>query len=166
MKYLAMVSVLVLGLVSAPAVADPADPSVQRLAETEAPVAGEVLILYGHNSGKGIDQRIKHLDKQLQQPPFSMFDSYELVDQSKVPLSKGKTSELTLPQDGSLTLTLTSVAGDATKKRYELKAAVRRGGKDVIPMVTAKASQGKFFFLAGPKYKDGVMVLGFRVVPR
>ncbi|MGC4092422.1 MAG: hypothetical protein QM756_32005 [Polyangiaceae bacterium] len=63
-----------------------------------APVAfaAEVLVLHATNSQKGIDPRIGAMP-ELKKPPFSSYDSYELLDRARLPLEPKLPKTLKLP---------------------------------------------------------------------
>jgi hypothetical protein len=163
MKWLATTGALaaVLALMT-PGHADPGALQNPPPAEDAAAVRGEVVVLHGTNSGKGVDARIKHLKEQLEQPPFSMFDSYELLTENKVPLTKAKASDVKLPDEGKLALTLEGQKG----KKVVVQADISKADGEAVMSVKVNATPDKYFFLAGQKFKDGILVLGIRIVSK
>lgn len=124
----------------------------------------EVMVLYGTNDGKGIDPSIGDGTK-LKQPPFSSHDSYRLLERSNMTLPAGSKSTLDLPEGGTLELTLTDVSAD--KRRFELRTGIMKpDGKTFMPPMRVNTRDGNVFFLAGPKHKKGILVLGIRVRPK
>lgn len=123
----------------------------------------EVIILHGTNSGEGIDPKIGDLP-QLKEPPFSSYDSYKLLERADQKLTADQTASRKLPNDGKLELTLQDVQSGKKGKRYSLEAAIKDAkGKDLLPSVKWTTREGEYVFLAGPKYKKGILVIGIRI---
>ncbi|HHH11746.1 MAG TPA: hypothetical protein ENK23_06710 [Sorangium sp.] len=130
----------------------------------------EVVVLHGTNDGKGIDPSIGKLP-QLKQPPFSSYDSYQLLKRSELSLKDGgAAATLTLPDKGRFKLALSGVQASkkhGRKTRYKLRASiVKADGKTFLPNMNVNARAGDIFFIAGQKYKGGILVLGIRVRPK
>lgn len=120
----------------------------------------KIVVLHGTNDGKGIDPAIGDLP-QLKQPPFSAYDSYKLLDRGSVKLDPS--GKMSLPDGGSLGLEVQAADGD----RYTVVASItKKGGKKFLPGATVSAKRGEYFFLAGQKYKNGILVLGIRLVDK
>src|SRR5262245_51267413 len=51
--------------------------------------ATDVMVLHATNGGKGIDPRIGNMP-ELKKPPFSSYDSYELLEKKRLPLDKNE----------------------------------------------------------------------------
>ena len=135
---------------------------LQATPEKKRAAIAEVVVLHGSNDGKGIDPRIGKLP-QLEQPPFSSYDSYQLLKRSKLALKGDKPASMKLPDNGNFQLELKEVKG---KKRYVLRASIiKADGKTFLPSMKVNARSGDIFFIAGQKYKGGIMVLGIRVKP-
>jgi hypothetical protein len=146
--------------VAAPAQADP----------SKVVARAEVIVLHGLNTGEGIDPRIGDLP-QLKQPPFSSYNTYKLLDRVQLPLARAQSREHPLPDKGKLKVHLTDVmeekiAGKKPEVRYVLEASINKpGGREFLPVLKVKARPGEIFFVAGQKYKGGILVLGIRVSP-
>jgi len=126
----------------------------------EKQAVGKVVVLHATNDGKGIDPAIGDLP-QLKQPPFSAYDSYKLLDRGSVKLDPS--GSMRLPDGGTLGLKVEAAEGD----RYTVVASItKKGGKKFLPGATVNAKGGEYFFLAGQKYEDGILVLGIRVVEK
>lgn len=143
----------------------PADP---KPAEPEAKVEAkaELIVLAASNDGSGIDAKIPNQD-QLKKPPFSAYNSYRLVEQADLVLAKGKAVERSLPDKGKLSLTLEDFVPKSAKEeaRYVVAASiVKADGEKFLPRVQLNSKKGEWFFVAGQKFKDGILVLGFRVI--
>jgi hypothetical protein len=126
----------------------------------EAEYATEVMVLHATNSGKGIDAAIGNMP-ELKKPPFSSYDSYELLTKSRLPLTKDDRT-MNLPNGRVLKTKLLEVLKD--KEHLRLSASINRpGGKTFLPLLEVKAKVGQTFIVAGQKYKGGILVLVFRV---
>lgn len=121
----------------------------------------EVLVLHATNTGKGIDERIGEMP-QLKKPPFSSYDSYELLHKKTLPLIKGKPETVTLPNKRVLRTELLEVL---PKDYLKLSASINQpGGEDFLPLLEVKAKAGQSFIVAGQSYKGGILVLVIRVI--
>ena len=174
MRLAAIGAALALSLLGTAAFAQqpPAEkPPAQAPAQAEA--QADVLVLYASNSKKGIDPKLKKLGyslPQLEQPPLSSYDSYELLDNKQLPLDKNVERELALPEDRLLKVKLEDVLAPPkpkAKPRYVLSASITKpGSKDPLPQVKVSAEPREIFFVAGPAYKKGILVIGIRVLPK
>ena len=142
--------------------ADPKDAgAAPPKAEATAGYAAEVLVLHATNSKKGIDPRIGGVP-ELKNPPFSAYDSYELVDKTRLPLVKGAPRTMPLP-NGRVLETL--LIEELPKDFVRLKATIKQpGGREDLLLGGVKAKLGKQFILAGQSYKAGILVLVVRIV--
>ncbi|MCB9609243.1 MAG: hypothetical protein H6716_21800 [Polyangiaceae bacterium] len=129
--------------------------------QAKAKYSTEVLVLHATNSGKGIDKRIGEMP-QLKKPPFSSYDSYELLVKQSLPLIKGHPETMELPNKRVLR---TELLEELPKGYLKLGAAINQpGGKDFLPLLEVKAKAGQAFIVAGQSYKGGILVLVIRVV--
>ncbi len=133
-----------------------------------ASVSAEVIILHATNDGTGIDPKIGKMPA-LSQPPFSSYNSYKLLERVKLPLSKGKSSTTKLPTGRDLMVSLKDVLA-AKKKgeavRYVVTASIQKpDGNSFLPLLEVNAKAGEPFFVAGQKYKGGILVIGVKVSP-
>jgi DMSO/TMAO reductase YedYZ molybdopterin-dependent catalytic subunit len=140
-------------------------------APAQAEAQADVLVLYASNSKTGIDAKLKKLGyplPQLEQPPLSSYDSYDLLDNQQLPLDKNVERELGLPDDRLLKVKLEEVVTKAkAKTRYVLSARITKlKGKDLLPQVKVSAEAREIFFVAGPVHKKGILVIGIRVLPK
>src|SRR5262245_28699710 len=127
---LALVSVTVPGL-AGPIAADanPKDADKKPSAES-ATFAVEVLVLHATNSKKGIDARIGSMP-ELKKPPFSSYDSYELIDRARLPLEKDVRKTLKLPNGRVLETHLLEVLSHDTVR---MSTSINQpGGKEFLP---------------------------------
>jgi hypothetical protein len=132
-----------------------------KLREVLRDVSAEILVLHATNSKKGIDERIGKMP-ELKKPPFSAYDSYELLSKTRVALKKDDPKTLKLPNGRVLQTRLLDVL---PKEYLRISASINQpGGKDFLPLLEVKAKVGQAFIVAGQSYKNGILVLVIRVV--
>ncbi len=137
------------------------DKHEEKAEHAKAKFSAEVLVLHATNSGKGIDERIGEMP-QLKKPPFSSYDSYELLVKQKLPLVKGHPETMELPNKRVLR---TELLQFLPKGYLKLSASINQpGGKDFLPLLEVKAKAGQSFIVAGQSYKGGILVLVIRVI--
>lgn len=121
----------------------------------------EVLVLHATNSGTGIDKRVGDMP-ELKKPPFSAYDSYELLAKKRLPLIKGEPQTYQLPNERILK---TDLKEDPKGEIFKISASINQPqGKAFLPLLEVKAGLGQSFFVAGQTYKAGILVLVLRVV--
>jgi hypothetical protein len=152
--------VVSLFLAAAPVLAaDPAD-GKDKKPHVEATFAADVMILHATNSKKGIDARIGAMP-ELNKPPFSSYDSYELLGRSRLVLDKQAGKTLKLPNGRVLEAKLLEILN---RESVRLSASINQpGGKEFLPLLEVKAKVGQAFIVAGQRYKQGILVLVIRV---
>lgn len=132
----------------------------EKKPQVEATFTAEVLVLHATNSKKGIDARIGTMP-ELGKPPFSSYDSYELLERSKLPLDKQSPKTLKLPNGRVLETRLLEIL---SPDLVRLSASINQpGGKEFLPLLEVKAKVGQAFIVAGQRYKQGILVLVIRV---
>lgn len=127
----------------------------------------EIVVLHATNDHTGIDPKIGKMP-ELGKPPFSSYDSYKLLDRAEVQLTRGSAQQKKLPDDGQLAVTLKEILA-AEKKgdppRFAVSAKIQKpGGKSFLPALEVSAKKGEIFFVAGQRYKGGILVVGIRVL--
>jgi hypothetical protein len=153
--------------------AKPGAPPAKKEAAA-APFFVEVMVLYASNSKKGIDSRIPNMP-ELKKPPFSAYDSYELLTEpaplsasgkTRVPLNKEDPKTLRLPNGRVLQVKLLEIlpkAKDRESVRFSANINEPKG-KDFLPLLEVKAGLEQPFIVAGQSYKTGMLALVMRVV--
>jgi hypothetical protein len=143
-----------------PAVAVPPGGPPKKVEAEPQQLAAEVLVLHATNAKKGIDARIGNMS-ELKKPPFSSYDSYELLSRASLPLKKGDPKTHRLPNGRVLKATLLEVL---PKDTLRLSASINQpGGKTFLPLLEVKAKVGQQFIVAGQSYRGGILVLVIRV---
>lgn len=129
--------------------------------DSAASFFAEVMVLHATNSKKGIDARIGSMP-ELAKPPFSSYDSYELLQRARLPLDKDAPGTLKLPNGRTLETRLLQVLG---KDAVRLSASINQpNGKEFLPLLEVKAKLNQSFIVAGQSYKQGILVLVIRAV--
>ncbi len=122
-------------------------------------LAADVIVAHATNAGGGIDAKLKDLP-QLRQPPFSAYDTYRLIDRGTVGLAPGSPGQMPLVDERILSLALEEVVTkEREPSRYRVKATLsKKDGADATNVV-ALLKTGERFFVAGQKYKGGILVI-------
>lgn len=122
-------------------------------------LAAEIIVAHATNTGGGIDAKLKDLP-QLRQPPFSAYDTYRLIDRGTVALAQGSPGQMPIVDDRLLSLALEEVVTKGREpSRYRVKATLsKKDGADATNVV-ALLKTGERFFVAGQKYKGGILVI-------
>lgn len=121
----------------------------------------DVMVLHATNSKKGVDSRIGNMP-ELAKPPFSSYDSYELVERKRLPLEQKAPSSLTLPNGRVLRTQLLQIIAKDTLK---FSASINQpNGKEFLPLLEVRAKLDQAFIVAGQSHKQGILVLVIRVV--
>lgn len=153
--------VLLLGLVapSNTAWADPpATPPVAQ-AKRQVPqgtVEIRILAVAASDGEKHMDPELRHLVKHF---AYLRHDRYELVTKKRGEIKVGS-DELEFRVDGGprVVVSVRELSGDRAKVRVRMF----RGQNKVVDTTVAIQNHGTFI-LAGPKYKDGILILPIRV---
>jgi hypothetical protein len=125
-------------------------------------VSAEVLVLHASNAGQGIDPKIEKLAPQLKKPPFSAYDTYKLLSQTRGPLVQDRHHEMTLPNGRTLRVTLKDVPSAG---RFKVHTSITKPtGKEYLPLLEVTAPLDEIFFVAGQPHEKGILVVGIRVV--
>lgn len=137
------------------------------LQEAKTAAVAEVIVLFASNAGTGIDDCAKHL-KALKQPPLSSYDSYQCLTNKKLPLELATSASMATPDKGKLSLLLNEVVPRENKKpKYDVDVQIDKADGNKYVSTNVKAPQGKYFFLAGQKFKkgdvEGVLVFAIRM---
>jgi hypothetical protein len=142
----------------------PAPPVAPRQAPASLVVNAEIMVLHatmGPPPGS-IDPAIGRMP-QLMKPPFSVFNTYHLVDKKIIPLEVGKTGPYTLPNGRVLQVTF---ANPTLDKRFHIQVAINQpGGHAYLKLLEVTTGANETFFVAGQPYKGGVLVLGITLRP-
>lgn len=148
---------------AAPLPAIPASASAS--APTISAVDAEILILHANNSGSGIDPKVRDLP-QLKKPPFSSYNSYRVLGQSRVTLPLSKPVDTQLPNNGIFRLSFKEALAPV---RFKLATTILQpDGKPFLPKLEVSLPYNEFFFVGAQSYTDnkqeGKLVLAVRLL--
>jgi hypothetical protein len=119
----------------------------------------DIMVLHATNAKKGVDPRIGSMP-ELDKPPFSSYDSYELLDRQKLALEREAPRTLKLPNSRILRTQLVQVL---SKDTVRLSASINQpNGKEFLPLLEVKAKLGQAFIVAGQSHRQGILVLVIR----
>jgi hypothetical protein len=133
--------------------------------DAPAEITAEVMVLHATNEGKGIDPGIGDLP-ELKKPPFSSYDTYKLLGKTNHKLAKGKEQDKKLPNDSKLLLTYKDLvpAKKNEPEKFAVGMKIKKPDDTEFVSSTFHSPKGQYFFVAGPKYKNGVLVIGIKIV--
>jgi hypothetical protein len=121
----------------------------------------KLMVLHATHGKKAIDERIGSMP-ELEKPPFSAYERYELLVRTELPLVRQDPKPFRLPNGRVLKTRLLEVLPD---DYVRISASVNQPrGKDFLPLLEVKARVGQVFIVAGQSYKKGILVLVFRPV--
>ncbi|MBW2524650.1 MAG: hypothetical protein JRI23_10765 [Deltaproteobacteria bacterium] len=172
MRLVAIGTALALSLLSPGVLAQPAPDKPAAEEPAQAVGTADVLVLHATNDGKGISDKIRALPYQLPQlekPPLSAYDSYELLENKKLPLKRNDPRTMKLPDSSTLGIGLEDVLAPSKpegKSRYALRTQVTKPSGKQLTNAKVTAEPKVFFFVAGPAYQKGILVIGIRVLPK
>ncbi len=133
--------------------------SGEALAQPAA-VEGEVLIVLASESGHERDPHLADVPA-LRRPPFDSYGSMQLLSSPHIELRQGQAEEISLPNGRRMRVVLRGLTPDG---RFRLQVSINRPGQqDYLPELSVVASPGDPFFIAGQSYRDGTLVIGFRL---
>ena len=123
---------------------------VMVLHATQAPGPGSI--------GPGIGNM-----PQLQQPPFSAWNTYRLLAKQSLVLQRGAPLPYPLPNGRVLQVTLEDIAPGP---RFKIAAAINQpGGNSYLKLLEVTAPPNQTFFVAGQQFQGGVIIIGFTLHP-
>ncbi|HEU4404304.1 MAG TPA: hypothetical protein VFS43_03295 [Polyangiaceae bacterium] len=156
-----LVAGALLALAMGPATASAGAPSPPPNNPATAALAAEVTVLHATNAGGGIDGRVGNL-AQLKKPPFSAYDTYKLLTQARTPLTQGTESPSALPDGGNVRMTLKQAVGSGRRK---MAVTIHKpDGSVFLPLAEVTMGTGEPFFVAGYRHKNGILVIGIKLV--
>jgi hypothetical protein len=148
-------------LCGATALADAVPPPPGKPAPAALIVNAEVVVLHATSvPGPG---SVPPGMPQLTKPPFSVFNTYKILDKKIIPLQAGGMGPFTLPNSRVLQVTFVN---QTPEKRFHIRVAINQpGGNAYLKLLEVTAGENETFFVAGQPYKDGVLVLGITLRP-
>jgi hypothetical protein len=124
-------------------------------------VTAEIMVLHASNTGGGIDPKIRDLP-QLKKPPFSSYNTYRVLSESKVSLGGGKLVDAPLPNGGTVKLALREAIG---ANRFKLAMTILQpNGQTFLPLLEVTIPHNDPFFVGAQSYREGKLVLAIKLV--
>ena len=121
----------------------------------------ELMVLHATNSGGGIDARVGDMP-ELKKPPFSAYDTYQLLAKTSLPLAKNAPQTYRLPNGRILK---TELKEQPEREAFKISASINQpGGKAFLPLLQVRAGLGQSFIVAGQTYKAGILVLVLKII--
>jgi hypothetical protein len=117
-------------------------------------VTCKVLTVEASNSGTGIDKNLSEYAVLFSKKPFAAFNSFKLVNSSKLKLESGVAKELALSGNLKGSLMFTGFAG----RRLKLSLKLNRPGTTPA-IIEGKALPGTPFLAAGFKSGSGRWII-------
>jgi hypothetical protein len=134
-----------------------------RLASAQPPpqrAVVEVMVLHAtqNPNGGSIGPGIGNMP-QLQQPPFSAFNTYRLLAKQSINLQRNVPMTYTLPNGRVLQVTLVNLLPGP---RFEIAAAINQpGSNSYLNLLRVTTPPNQAFFVAGQQFQGGVIIIGF-----
>ena len=70
-----------------------------------------------------------------------------------------------LPNKGDLVVTYQGATQKGGPKRYIVDLSIQRQGSALLPLLQVNATPGEMMFAAIPGFRNGVLVIGVKIVP-
>jgi hypothetical protein len=145
--------------------AQPLPPPLPRPLPLPGLVTAELLLLHGTNNNTGIDPKVGRIPA-LSKPPFSSYNSYDLVKREALELAPNRAAVTRLPNKGDLAVTYQGATQKGGATKYIVDLSIHRHGAVVLPLLQVNATPGEMLFAAVPGYRGGVLVIGVRLMPQ
>ena len=133
--------------------------TVSMSASAEQGADCEVRVIQALHQGRGMDPRIDRLRPYLEQPPFTAWSRFVLVDVKRLHLDQGGTGTFKLPNGNEVSLHyLEHVIGKDTH-RLRLRMQVQRQNQKALD-TTFVLDENGMVLQAGQRFGSGMLVLG------
>jgi hypothetical protein len=113
-----------------------------------------VSVVHATDSESGIDPRLESLVSQFR---YFKYKGYRLLSTQSAELSAGADHTFAIEGDRSMTVTLVDRDDQHARVRVEID-----GKKGKLIDTTVKINRDGTFMVAGPSYKDGILILPLR----
>ena len=141
------IAALLLGALALPAAAQ------------HAGVKGNVMVIFASKNDGKVDKELRKLPA-LKKEPFDAYKTMKVLSKHAITLKTGKAVSVELPNGRHLKLNLLERMKDG---RHKVQVSINRPKKkDYLPLLQVMAS-GEPFFVAGQKYKDGMLIIVVRI---
>ncbi|MFT4977196.1 MAG: hypothetical protein ACI8S6_003101 [Myxococcota bacterium] len=128
-----------------------------RQAPREEKVTVGMMVVHATDAHSNVDERLGNLTRYLSHMRFT---GYELLATHEAQLIPGDSETFSI--EGNREMTITLLSKDAQQVRLRVQITSGRGGK-LIDTTLSIARNGTFI-VAGPKYRDGILVLPLKAL--
>lgn len=135
-----------------PAPADEAAAEGDKAVARAGKVDLRVMVVYATEQHSNVDPRLEKLTRFLSHLRFT---GYELLDSYNIPLAPRSSETFEITDNRKVTVELLSKDDQRVRMRVQITAG--KGGK--LLDTTLSVNRNGTFIVAGPRYKDGVLVL-------
>ncbi len=157
-----MRSLLLCALVAALALPTEVSAQDRRPAPTgqqaQRPAAGrvaiEISVVHATDSETGIDPRLEALASSFR---YFKYKGYRLLSSQEATVSVGE--DHSFPIEGARRLKVTLISKDESRARVRVEMS---GSDGKLLDTTVSINRGGTFIVAGPRYKDGILMLPVR----
>lgn len=139
---------------AAPQPRSPAPAPVQPAQVTEAragKVGVQIMVVHATSAHSRVDARLSNLTRYLSNLKYT---GYELLDTQQAQLAQDGSQSFNL--EGGRKLMVTLLSRDEAKAR--MRVQILANGSSLLD-TTLSVNRNGTFIVAGPKYKDGILVL-------
>lgn len=126
---------------------------IAQAGEAPKKIHVDLLVIHASNGKKGYDPKVERFKKQL---GFLSYTGFSLLNEEGFDLDLGETHQTTLFEGRMVETTL--ISGTDQKVRLKIKLTEAAGG-DALVDTSVQVPRKGTFFVGGPKYKDGVLIL-------
>jgi len=140
------------GPMARPMPADEAHAQGAKAVSRSGKVDLRVMVVYATEQHHNVDPRLEKLTRYLSHLRFT---GYELLDSYNVPLAPHASQTFEITDNRKVTVELLSK--DDTRVRMRVQITAGKGGK--LLDTTMSVNRNGTVIVAGPRYKDGVLVL-------
>jgi hypothetical protein len=118
-------------------------------------------IIHALDEGTGIDPQITLLRPYLEKKPFAAWKHFKLLEEKELTVARSATSRFALPNGRQVALTyLDHFTAEDGDHRMRLRFRLYDGKTEKVA-TTFVLDEGGLILLAGQRYENGMLVLGF-----
>jgi hypothetical protein len=118
-------------------------------------VAIQILVVHATDSENGVDPRLQPLSSSFR---YFKYKGYRLLTSQNADVAVGDDASFSI--EGGRRLTVTLISKDDQRARVRLEMSNNNDGK--LLDTTVSINRDGTFIVAGPKYKDGILMLPLR----
>jgi hypothetical protein len=111
-----------------------------------------IQVVLASNDGDGVDGSLSGIGDDLRSR-FGQYSRFQRLDSANVSISSGSSRSIGLPNGQSMSISFQGMSGSS----YRLSVALPGGG------TTVTAPRGGIFFVAGPSYDGGILIVAISI---